>query len=40
MKSKKTKKLISLNLTNRRVEKEERQSWALDIENKDVPLLI
>jgi hypothetical protein len=26
--------VISLNLTNRRVEKEERQSWALDIENK------
>ena len=26
--------MISLNLINRRVEKEERQSWALDIENK------
>ena len=26
--------MISLNLTNRRIEKEERQSWALDIENK------
>ncbi len=30
----KNKKVISLNLTNRRVEKEERQSWALNIENK------
>ena len=30
----KNKEVISLNLTNRRVEKEERQSWALDIENK------
>jgi carboxyl-terminal processing protease len=28
------KKEISLNLTNRRIEKEERQSWALEIENK------
>ena len=26
--------MISLNLTNRRIEKEERQLWALDIENK------
>ncbi len=30
----KNNEVISLNLTNRRVEKEERQSWALDIENK------
>ena len=30
----KNKKVISLNLINRRIEKEERQSWALDIENK------
>ncbi|RPH01608.1 MAG: peptidase [Candidatus Pelagibacter sp. TMED153] len=30
----KNKEMISLNLTNRRIEKEERQSWALDIENK------
>ena len=30
----KNKEVISLNLTNRRVEKEERQSWALDMENK------
>ncbi len=30
----KNKEVVSLNLTNRRVEKEERQSWALDIENK------
>jgi carboxyl-terminal processing protease len=30
----KNKELISLNLINRRVEKEERQSWALKIENK------
>jgi carboxyl-terminal processing protease len=30
----KNKEAISLNLTNRRVEKEERQLWALDIENK------
>ena len=30
----KNKEVISLNLTNRRVEKEERQLWALDIENK------
>jgi carboxyl-terminal processing protease len=30
----KNKEVISLNLTNRRIEKEERQSWALDIENK------
>jgi len=28
------KKEISLNLTNRRIEKEERQSWALETENK------
>ncbi len=32
--SQKNKKVISLNLTNREVEKEERQLWALDIENK------
>jgi carboxyl-terminal processing protease len=30
----KNKAVISLNLANRRVEKEERQLWALDIENK------
>ncbi|MDA9205204.1 carboxy terminal-processing peptidase [Gammaproteobacteria bacterium] len=30
----KNKEVISLNLTDRRVEKEERQLWALDIENK------
>ena len=30
----KNKKAISLNLANRRVEKEERQLWALEIENK------
>jgi len=30
----KNKEVISLNLTNRRIEKDERQSWALDIENK------
>ena len=30
----KNKEVISLNLTNRRVEKKERQTWALDIENK------
>jgi carboxyl-terminal processing protease len=30
----KNKEVISLNLTNRRIEKKERQSWALDIENK------
>ena len=30
----KNKEVISLNLANRRIEKEERQSWALDIENK------
>ena len=30
----KNKEVISLNLINRRVEKEERQAWALDIENK------
>jgi len=30
----KNKEVISLNLTKRRAEKEERQSWALDIENK------
>ena len=30
----KNKKVISLNLINRRIEKDERQLWALDIENK------
>jgi carboxyl-terminal processing protease len=30
----KNKEVVSLNLTNRRIEKEERQSWALNIENK------
>ena len=30
----KNKKVISLNLTNRKIEKTERQSWALEIENK------
>ena len=30
----KNKKIISLNLTKRRVEKDERQTWALDVENK------
>jgi len=30
----KNKKVISLNLTSREAEKEERQLWALDIENK------
>jgi carboxyl-terminal processing protease len=30
----KNKEVISLNLTNRRIEKKERQAWALDIENK------
>ena len=30
----KNKKEISLNFTNRRIEKEERQSWALDVENR------
>jgi carboxyl-terminal processing protease len=30
----KNKEVISLNLTNRRIEKEERQLWALNIENK------
>ena len=30
----KNKEVISLNLTNRRIEKKERQSWALNIENK------
>ena len=30
----KNKEVISLNLTNRKIEKEERQSWALEIENK------
>ena len=30
----KNKKEISLNLKNRKIEKEERQSWALNIENK------
>ena len=35
----KSKEVISLNLINRRVEKEERQLWALDIENKRRALL-
>ena len=35
----KNKEVISLNITNRRVEKEERQLWALDIENKRRALL-
>jgi carboxyl-terminal processing protease len=35
----KNKEVISLNLTNRRLEKEERQLWALDIENKRRALL-
>ena len=35
----KNKKVISLNLTNRKLEKEERQLWALDIENKRRALL-
>ena len=35
----KNKEIISLNLTNRRLEKEERQLWALDIENKRRALL-
>jgi carboxyl-terminal processing protease len=30
----KNKKVISLNLTKRKIEKEEKQSWSLDIENK------
>ena len=30
----KNKEVISLNLANRRIEKEERQSWALNIENR------
>ena len=30
----KNKEAISLNLKNRRIEKKERQAWALDIENK------
>ena len=30
----KNKEFISLNLINRKVEKEERQSWALELENK------
>jgi carboxyl-terminal processing protease len=30
----KNKEVISLNLTNRRIEKEERQLWALDIETR------
>jgi len=30
----KNKEVISLNMANRRAEKEERQLWALDIENK------
>ena len=30
----KNKEVISLNLINRKIEKEERQSWALEIENK------
>jgi len=35
----KNKEVISLNLTNRKLEKEERQLWALDIENKRRSLL-
>jgi carboxyl-terminal processing protease len=35
----KNKEVTSLNLTHRRVEKEERQLWALDIENKRRALL-
>ncbi|MDA8543960.1 carboxy terminal-processing peptidase [Gammaproteobacteria bacterium] len=35
----KNKGIISLNLTNRKLEKEERQLWALDIENKRRALL-
>jgi len=35
----KNKEVISLNLTNRRLEKEERQLWALDVENKRRALL-
>ena len=35
----KNKEVISLNLTNRRTEKAERQLWALDIENKRRALL-
>jgi len=35
----KNKEVISLNLTNRKLEKEERQLWALDIENKRRALL-
>jgi hypothetical protein len=35
----KNKKEISLNFTNRKIEKQERQSWALDIENKRRALL-
>ena len=31
---KKNKEVISLNLINRKIEKEQRQSWALGIENK------
>ena len=30
----KNKEVISLNLQNRRIEKKERQAWALDVENK------
>ena len=30
----KNKEVISLNLANRRIEKEQRQRWALEIENK------
>ena len=30
----KNKEVISLNLINRRIEKKERQAWALNIENK------
>ena len=30
----KNKKVISLNITKRKVEKDERQSWALNVENK------
>ena len=35
----KNKEFISLNLSNRRLEKEERQLWALDVENKRRALL-
>ena len=30
----KNKEVISLNLVNRKIEKEERQTWALNVENK------